>query len=472
MCPQVHSAAFSFCFFFLSCQTPSLLLADVGDTYEVVLLDVDELYVTGQAIDDRGRIAAQITDEENYWYWRWGGMWENAAIVASRRNSEAELVFTGVSPSGGIMIGYSDYDSRCHDPFIWPEWGNFSNFNICHIYGDTYARAINSDFWVVGNTYDGTHAFLWNNGTLLPLRGEPAFAFDVNRDRVVVGSARLEGSGDPVPVVWPSPDSPYMVGDGVPGSLVGINDRMDLVGTRNTLSPLPFAVIQGRIVDLPMLSSRFEYATPHDISEDRIVIGEQWYWNTCCWADCDGECWAPYPVIWEPLPGEPYQYAAIDINTRVRGMPQGRRLDFLSDVNTAGQMGASDINIEFGNVVGSYLLNPFQFSLTAPDPGLAGQVNHVTVTGLEPGERVVLVIGSVGDVGLGAGAQPTRPDCPGATLLLREVRYVSPGVRADAAGVAVVSAMIPSWAAGLQYRMQAVSSDSCNVSHTVNFALE
>ncbi len=140
-------------------------------------------------------------------------------------------------------------------------------------------------------------------------------------------------------------------------------------------------------------------------------------------------------------------------------------IDLLSaeDINDAGQIaafGEHDDGRERG-----FLVTPYLFEMSDPVPGVAGQPNTITITGLQPDQRVLLAYGTR------EGAQKIRPSCPGGTLLICDPQ-TSPIVRADANGVASITVNVPRAARGRTIRMQAIAPFECEISHTVTWTFE
>jgi hypothetical protein len=133
------------------------------------------------------------------------------------------------------------------------------------------------------------------------------------------------------------------------------------------------------------------------------------------------------------------------------------------DVNEAGQMAAFG-EYDDGRARG-FLVTPYLFEMSDPVPGIAGTQNTITITGLQPNQRVLLAYGTH------EGAQKIRPSCPGGTLLIRDPQ-ASPIVRADGNGVATITVNVPLSARGRTIHMQAIAPFECEISHTVMWVFE
>ncbi len=180
-------------------------------------------------------------------------------------------------------------------------------------------------------------------------------------------------------------------------------------------------------------------------------------------SDCDGGS----GYIWErtsPLGQTPHQLNSYTINDYLPRQPDisiGRPYD----INTAGQMATSGINVNEEDTY--YLVTPYLFNMSDPTPGIAGQVNTITVTNLVPGQLARLTWGTR------KGAQPINKNCLGGLILIRDAHtHASFRATADATGTATFSIFVAESASGKNIRYQAIAPNECQISHTVEYTFE
>jgi hypothetical protein len=97
-------------------------------------------------------------------------------------------------------------------------------------------------------------------------------------------------------------------------------------------------------------------------------------------------------------------------------------------------------------------------------PGIAGQTNTLTVTGVTPES----VVGFYSSQTLGSGTL-SRPSCPqGIPIGLRSPPTLLGTKRADASGVATLTFTIPASQAGKLFYFQAADQVACVASNVVS----
>lgn len=106
-----------------------------------------------------------------------------------------------------------------------------------------------------------------------------------------------------------------------------------------------------------------------------------------------------------------------------------------------------------------YVIVVDPIALSSPQPGVAGQVNTLTVTTATPGETVYYVYG------FGAGSAPV-PGCGGVTADMSSPVLAGTSV-ADGSGVATYSGFVPDAVSGRAVRLQAVELSNCRKSNLV-----
>ncbi|TAH34340.1 MAG: hypothetical protein EYC70_15445 [Planctomycetota bacterium] len=101
------------------------------------------------------------------------------------------------------------------------------------------------------------------------------------------------------------------------------------------------------------------------------------------------------------------------------------------------------------------------FVLSAPVPGIAGQLNAVALSGATPGRPVVL------EYGFQSGIAPV-PGCPGISLDMADPHLVAVAT-AGAGGVAAWSGSVPAGLSGRRLLLQAFEAGRCVASNRVTF---
>jgi uncharacterized membrane protein len=143
----------------------------------------------------------------------------------------------------------------------------------------------------------------------------------------------------------------------------------------------------------------------------------------------------------------------VDLETR---LPAGTSWDLssASDIADDGRIIATGYN---GIGEQALLLTPVSTFLTGPTPGIAGQANHLSVSGATPGGRVRFIWGY-------SGGETAIAACPSINFDVVQVGTIGSDF-ADAAGNASVIWLIPPQLAGQTVLVQALDSASCRVTN-------
>ncbi|MCC6906491.1 MAG: hypothetical protein IT430_00990 [Phycisphaerales bacterium] len=294
-----------------------------------------------------------------------------------------------------------------------------------------------------------TYSTVWQGEQPIRVGAERSWADAINNLGHVVGTERNQ-LGVTRPTLWRDGQSIDVGGEPFDqgGSATAVNDWTEVVGSIQLFGAFHWS--NGVRRSLPRIGTCG--ASPWAINNLGVVAGE---------SNPDPRCinGQQHAVIWERVNSE---FTVHDLNDWIPRYSD-LRLVSAKDINDAGQMA----------VVGEYddgrqralLVTPYRFELSNPVPGRAGRKNTVTITGLQPDQRVVLVWGTQ------EGAQKIRPTCPGGTLLIRDP-HALPMVRADENGVATFTTFIPPYARGRTIRMQAIAPFECEISHTVTWTFE
>lgn len=128
-------------------------------------------------------------------------------------------------------------------------------------------------------------------------------------------------------------------------------------------------------------------------------------------------------------------------------------------INDNGEILAEALEGQFR--VRSVILRETTVSTGGVEPGIAGMVNTVEITGASPLERVALVYGfSIGETEVGV--------CPGLSVHIANAQLAGVAT-ADASGTATISGFIPGSMSGQTIVLQAIDASACTASH-VSFA--
>ncbi len=326
----------------------------------------------------------------------------------------------------GLLPGMSRGSTTCCDDARWP---SLVSGGYCFGAGDV--------------------ATLWTGTRASQLSTQASSVYGVNELGHAVGSA-YNVQNIQRPVLWRDGQMIDVGGEPLDqsGGASGINDHGEVVARLTQVGAFHWSA--GVRTVLPAIGKCSALAWA--INNNGVIAGE---------SNADPRCanGQQHAVVWEKQGG---QFQLFDVNDLIPRHP-GVRLVQAHDINDAGQIAAYGENID-GDGRG-YLVTPYRFLLSDPAPGIAGQPNTITVTGLLPDQRVLLAYGTR------EGAQKIRPSCPGGTLLIRDPQ-TSPIVRADADGVATITVNVPNAAHGRTIRMQAIAPSECEISHTVTWTFE
>ena len=381
-------------------------------------------------------------------------LWINGELITAPVPPGGETGdFSGISPSSGLVVGSSLVNDRSR-PAAW-RIGVGSTLLQPLPGGGTSCSVgtANDSGWMVGSCDLPYRSALWPRldapidlGSLGNQFGLEA-ALDINEFGEIVGQS-YNAQRVTRPYLW---RNGQMIDIGIDppnqrGVAYGINDRTEVVGYESDA----FRWHDGQMTKLPRFRSCF--CTARQINNHGFIVGEE---------NMDDRCRNGYEhaVAWEDA-GQ--GYIEYDLNDFLPRHPDVT-LRSAEGVNDAGQMavfGEYDDGRERG-----MLVTPYLFEMSDPVPGTAGAANTITITGLQPDQRVLLAYGTR------EGAQRIRPSCPGGTLLIRDPQ-TSPIVRADADGVATITVNVPPSARGRAIRMQAIAPFECEISHTMTWTFE
>jgi probable HAF family extracellular repeat protein len=305
------------------------------------------------------------------------------------------------------------------------------------------------------------HAFLWEDdlmidlGDLHPTDEASSIAYDVNDHTQVVGYGR-NADGLRRAFIWEDGDIRELPGYPLQRTYAyGINDSGYVVGTigDETADRGYTGIVwkpNGENVLLKKPTGRPRKNEARVINNHNIILGTHYKEHAAKWS--------PYwPVIWSSFDAEPFLVQSL--------LPphSGWIIDRAQDINDHNQITGD--GIRSGRINQGYILTPvtYSFDLSAADPGVAGQVNSITASGLTPGTTVYIYASTRGGGTMipGCTIQENVMQIDTANKLL--------GIAiADINGEATVSGIVPAGAAGRPLLFQAVVPDSCEISNLVD----
>ena len=382
--------------------------------------------------------------------------------------------------------------------YVWRE--GVSSY-LPSLYNDfeTYPYDINDEGNIVGRAYNAQrddHAVLWPSSggvtDLGTLGGSESIAYGIDSNGRVVGGSDLLPSGSN-PFLWVDGEMAALGDFGTPGGeAYATNDVGQIVGyAAGSSEGGAFLWENGQLTNLgALVSGRRTFA--RDINNSGMIVGY-----------ADVLDYTQRAVIWrdgaitnihdDRLGLESFAYAVNDRGQAVGGLVvdnfplefgaflyEGNgpmvNLDTMlpPHLNWSRIESASDIN-DHGEIVGrgnrsnghgaAYLLAPVHPTLTlqGPQPGRAGTLNGMRVTGCTPGARVHFYYSTHGGGTLVPGCNHTD----GVTLQLENpIRAGS--ATANANGVATLTRFIPGNARNLgDILIQAIDADNCRITQLV-----
>ncbi len=379
---------------------------------------------------------------------------QNIVVPTPKGYTLTQVVGIG---SGGVVTGNAHPPgSPDRQPLVWTVSRQVIPLDLLPGTTSGLARAVDDRQWpaTFGGGYctpfSPDYATTWTGTSVTQIGPARSGVNDVNNRGEAVGSAENEFQV-PRPVLWRDGQMIDIGGEprSTDGIARGVNDYTEVVGSMTTRRKA-FHWHDGRYSELPPISPQCGNVAQRAIAiNDRgVIVGEA----------PSADCSRFMAAVWDRR--QAFQgYLLSDLTLRHSDV----RLFTAQDVNNAGQIAAFG---EYTNGAGrGFLVTPYLFEMSDPVPGRAGAVNTITVTGLQPDQRVHLIWGTQ------EGAQKIRPACPGGTLLIRDPQAL-PAVRADANGVATITLNVPLIARGRTVRLQAVAPVECEISHTVTWTFE
>ncbi len=323
----------------------------------------------------------------------------------------ADSTAYGINTQGHV-VGGADFLGTDTNPFIWIDGQMTALGDFGDRGGD--AQAINDQDQVVGyasgSEFSGVRAFLWENGELINigslLSNRNSYAQDINESEVVAGYAHALDSTARA-VIWRN------------RSIINIHN--------DSLGPQSFAwalndldqVVGGLVIDdLPLVFGAFLYENGGPMVNLHTLVPPRNNWSV---------------------------------------------LDGAFDINNAGEIVGRGYRINGGS--SAYLITPVHPTLTlqGPQPGRAGTLNGLRVTGCTPGARITFYYSTHGGGTLVPGCNHTD----GVTLQLDDPIQIGSAV-ANQNGIATLTRFVPIGARNLgDVLIQAVQQNGCKISQLV-----
>ena len=413
----------------------------------------------GWGINARGAVAGRFSHGN---YTR-GGLWYRNSVDFFKPFASSRFM---VSDARGLndldqVVGFAmineDYFQR-HAAL----WDGATSIDLGTTGGEySEAYAINNLGQVVGMSVSAipdvfTDAFLWQSGVMIAL---PRFsqnahaneAWDINDRGQIVG---LQYSDDGEGII----QSALLWDNGVPTRLEplvpnhhafawAINDVGQIAGASEVA--LDQAVIWENGVPRNIDNFTFGQTSTlaHDINNVGQVVGTAFdvFYDDFAW-------------IWQ---NDKMQRLADFVPPR-----SGWVLDKAWAINDSGQITGSG---DHGPAnFHAFMMSPVtpEMTLSAPEPGLAGQENTVSITNCIPGERVYLMYGTNG-----GGTYVPGCDVLAAVVQI-ETADVAGSAVADALGTTVIQVMVPASRSGAKALLQAVNRSSCQESQLIDVVFE
>jgi len=305
---------------------------------------------------------------------------------------------------------------------------------------DTQIGAINNLGQISGIAYPPNSISFWNTPDDLRNLGEGTTSLDLNEN----GAFPFRGTNASIMFFDGSTIQVEPPFDEEAGSAYGLNDLNDFVGELDREGP--FVHSNGVTTILSQPTNCKGIGTACEINDSGVIVGYAG----------DPECNHLDAYVWDAS-GQGSDLNNVVQHNRIPGL----MLRYACNINEAGQIAVSGEDSQ--GCTRAVVLTPYQFSLSSISPGIAGQINTVTVSGLIHGQRIRLAYG------FGTGAQIINNDCTGALMMIQNIRGSLPGLNADASGTATFEFFVPASAAGKTIRIQAFSASTCEISHSVDW---
>ncbi|NOG53810.1 MAG: hypothetical protein HND57_05695 [Planctomycetes bacterium] len=331
-------------------------------------------------------------------------------------------------------------------------WKDGEIISLGTLGGDnSHAFGINDSGQVVGKAEitpgDYTRwPFIWQDGVMTALEIFPnaedrgGEAWDINNLGEAVGFAAPE-TGSQHAVMWTAAGELVdLTEQNQTGEAYGINDLSEVVGFNERSWATLWRNGQQININDGSLSS---YSRAYAINNSSEVIGYYIHWLTD----------DPHAFVWT-------EQAGLKTLEDLIAPQSGWELAYALDINDFGLIVGYGMHADLQRAFVATPVNP-TIQLTNAHPGVAGQVNGIRASGLQPGTKVYFCWS-------GQGGGTLIPDCDVTVNALQlENPTVAGSAIADANGRATLKGNVPRNVSGKTLLFQAVIPSSCEISNLV-----
>jgi len=370
-------------------------------------------------------------------------IWQNNQMTSfGTFPAETEVEAKAVN-SAGVSVGHVDSDSALVQAILRESDGAIYQIGTLPNHVGSVAEGINNRRQVVGYSIDSIGwplAILWEDGLMTnlgTLGGRYSRANAVNEVGDIVGMADTKRREEHGFILHDG--TMYDLGTlgGSYSEANGINDAGQVVGNSMTSLYMSHAFLweNGHMTDLGTLGGPTSYA--FDINNEGIVVGYS-YTN-------EGE---QHAFIYD------VEHGMRDLNSLYSAHGPAWEAQQALAINDAGQIAAFGTRLD---QIHALLIVPLRITLTGPDPGLAGMVNTISISGVEPNTTVDLYYGFEEGQHEVEGCQGTYLDIADPILATTLIT--------DETGSAEFVTLITNSMRGTTVHLQAVDRDRCEVSN-------
>ncbi|NOG54854.1 MAG: hypothetical protein HND57_11100 [Planctomycetes bacterium] len=380
--------------------------------------------------------------------WRNGKMQDLGTLGADGSFSRARDV-----NDLGHIVGVSSTDTQGEKhAFLWQDGIMYDmgtlGYDNCEAWGINNVGQVagTSAIWIDEDWK--SRGFMWEDGEFRIL--DPLIpsglsqAFNLNNLGQVIGWSTTDDSRGWAAVIWEADGSTTDMGGGAQTTYPeGINELGQVVGQKNSHA---FLWDNGTWYNLEERFGNYDASAASVLNNLTQVVGwigsTAWTTDACYWDLEHGQV-----LLGKLLPPKSHW-----------------RLRYGNDINDLGQIAGTG-NYKNNDWMESqaFLMSPVypSFDLGLAVPGIAGQVNTIAASNIEPGTKVYFTYSSHSGGTLIPGCDVTK------NALQIENAKVAGTASADADGVATLEGMVPGKMSGQWLLFQAVIPGECAISNLV-----
>ena len=369
----------------------------------------------------------------------------------------------GINSNGWIVGRAQTPDQVFYDDsaFLWRDGEMINLGNLGGDFAEAYG--VNDHNQIVGwsaldnSQYPPIHAFLWQDGQMTDLGAphgnrEMSQAIAINNSGLIIGQAVSTEFRTWRPVIWQDGQiidlGTFRPDNGGDGVAIDCNEAGDVVGytSRDYFTDRGFLYRNGHMYALPEQRDCLSSAA-WSINNQRQIVGG------CEVRSLPGESTGS---IWER--GKNVQYLGEMIPPH-----SNWHIGLAIHNNDAGQITGTGYRLDDPDHTKGYLLTPVHPTMELGEvlPGLAGELNTLTVTHATPGARVVFLYSRHGG-GTAIPGCTLQANC----LQLDRPKTIGSAI-ADANGEATITGNVPVIARNQTILFQAVVQNECAISQLV-----